>query len=90
LTGHIDLREVRGLYHLTCAGETSWYGFARAIWDAAGQPCRLDPIPSSQYPTPARRPAYSVLDNRRFEETFGIAMPDWRHALELCLGGQSE
>jgi len=88
LTGHLRLEDVRGLYHLTCGGETSWYGFARAIWEAAGQPCRLDPIPSSEYPTPARRPAYSVLDNSRFQETFGLAMPDWRQALDLCLGEQ--
>jgi dTDP-4-dehydrorhamnose reductase len=89
VAGRISLSEIGGLYHLTCAGETSWYGFARAIWDAAGQPCRLDAIPSSEYPTPARRPAYSVLDNSRFQETFGLALPDWHHALELCLGEQA-
>jgi dTDP-4-dehydrorhamnose reductase len=90
VAGRIALSEVGGLYHLTCAGETSWYGFARAIWETAGQPCRLDAIPSSEYPTPARRPAYSVLDNSRFRETFGLAMPDWRHALDLCLAEQAE
>lgn len=90
VAGRIGLSEVGGLYHLTCAGETSWYGFAQAICEAAGQPCRVEPIPSSEYPTPARRPAYSVLDNSRFRETFGLAMPDWRHALDLCLGEQQE
>jgi dTDP-4-dehydrorhamnose reductase len=45
----------------------------------------LIPIPSSEYPAPAKRPLYSVLDNRRFQETFGLTMPDWRLSLAQCL-----
>ncbi len=86
--GKLDLGEVRGVYHLTAEGQTSWYGFARAIRDAAGATCRLKPITTSEYPAPAKRPAYSVLDNSRFEATFGLALPDWRQSLLHCLQDQ--
>lgn len=85
LRGDLDLREVGGLYHLTGAGQVSWYGFASAILEAAGLETSLIPIPSSEYPAPARRPLYSVLDNRRFQETFGLYIPDWRQSLQMCL-----
>jgi dTDP-4-dehydrorhamnose reductase len=85
LRGEVDLQEVGGLYHLTGSGEVSWYGFASAIRERAGLQARLIPIPSSDYPAPARRPLYSVLDNSRFQQTFGLAMPDWRLSLDQCL-----
>ncbi len=85
LRGDLDLKEVGGLYHLTGSGEVNWFGFARAILERAELDCRLIPIPSSDYPAPARRPAYSVLDNHKFQETFGLYMPDWRVSLEQCL-----
>jgi dTDP-4-dehydrorhamnose reductase len=77
-----------GTYHLTCAGETSWYGFAGAIAELTPMETRprLTPIPGSGYPTPARRPANSRLDNGRLERVFGLRLPHWREALELCLG----
>lgn len=78
-----------GTYHLTCQGETSWFGFASAIAEhlrAAGRPCaRLRPIPSSEYPTPAQRPLNSRLDGERLEQTWQIRLPDWRAALDTCL-----
>lgn len=85
------LAEKGGLYHMTAAGETSWHGLAEAIVDwmrATGQPVRckkIHPIPTSDYPTPAKRPANSLLDCSRLEEVFGIVMPDWREMLELCI-----
>jgi len=85
LRGELDLDEVGGLYHLTGGGEVSWYGFACAILEACGEGCNLTPIPSSEYPAPAPRPAYSVLDNGHFERTFGLAMPHWRDSLAQCL-----
>lgn len=85
LRGDIDLDKVGGLYHLTGAGEVSWYGFARAILEGTGAAAKLLPIPSSEYQAPAKRPMVSVLNNRRFEETFGLAMPDWRVSLAECL-----
>ena len=85
LRHEVDLDRVTGLYHVTAGGETSWYGFAKAILEASGGSCRLLPIPSSDYRSPARRPAYSVLDNTKLWETFGLALPDWRVSLAQCL-----
>jgi dTDP-4-dehydrorhamnose reductase len=83
--GDIDLARHKGLYHLTGGGQTSWFGFARAIQNAIGEPCDLRPIGSDEYRSPAVRPAYSVLDNTKLLETFGIALPDWEASLRLCL-----
>jgi len=85
LRGDVDLKEVGGLYHLTGSGQVSWFGFASAILARSGLDCRLIPIPTSEYPAPAKRPAYSVLDNTKFQQTFGLAMPDWHESLEQCL-----
>lgn len=80
-----DRPEPWGTYHLTCSGATSWYGFATAIAALGGHETRLTPIPTSDYPTPARRPANSQLDNGKLERVFGLRLPHWRKALELCL-----
>lgn len=91
LDGLYALDEIRrercGLYHLTCAGETSWRGFAQAIVEGAGyaERVRVTPITSAEYPTPVQRPGYSVLSNEKFARTFGIQLPDWRVALQRCL-----
>jgi dTDP-4-dehydrorhamnose reductase len=79
-----------GVYHLSSDGSTNWYEFARAIIDgdpaSQEQICeRVVPIASADYPTAARRPAYSVLDNGKLRETFGIAIPDWRDELHRVL-----
>ncbi len=79
--------EVSSVYHMTCGGRTSWHGFARSILDLA------DPIPQSQlvgiptkdYPTPACRPAYSVLSNAKLKATFDIVLPGWEETLRYCL-----
>jgi dTDP-4-dehydrorhamnose reductase len=79
-----DGREASGVYHLACAGETSWYGFAQAIFAAfAGQqtPPELTPIPSDAYPTPAKRPRNSRLDCGKIRAQFGVVMPSWDDAL---------
>lgn len=86
------LADHAGTYHLTAAGVTSWYGFAAAIRELAlarglleATAARLRPIATAEYPTPARRPAYSVLAGDRLARTFGLQLPDWRQSLELCL-----
>lgn len=78
-----------GVYHLTAGGETSWHGFASAIVERANLASRpsIVPIPSSEYPTPAKRPENSRLSNDKLARTFGLVAPDWRDALELCLAG---
>lgn len=85
LTGDIDLERQSGVYQVTGGGQTSWWGFAKAIQQASGAECRLLPIPSLDYPSPAKRPAYSVLDNGKLLETFGLALPHWETSLAMCL-----
>ncbi|WP_231422680.1 dTDP-4-dehydrorhamnose reductase [Pseudomonas sp. Leaf59] len=81
-----------GVYHLTAQGETSWFGFAQAIGEqlqAAGKPCaELEGIPSSAYPTPARRPLNSRLDCSRLQQQWHVSQPQWQDALRECLAGQ--
>ncbi|HZX80672.1 MAG TPA: dTDP-4-dehydrorhamnose reductase [Lysobacter sp.] len=83
-------RDVAGIHHLVAAGQTSWCGFANAIFDSAARRGlvqrvpRVRPIPTSAYPTPARRPAFSVLDTGDLTDA-GVHLPDWRDALETTL-----
>jgi len=88
LQGHEFFRERSGLYHLTAAGACSWYDFAREI--VATDPrsdlhrCRtVTPISTAEYPTPAKRPAYSVLDSGKCLSTFGVRLPDWKEQLAM-------
>ncbi len=76
-----------GVYHMTNGGETSWHGFAEAIQALDAQPAsaRLHPIPGSDYPTPAKRPLNSRLNNDKLDRVFGVRLPDWREALRLCM-----
>lgn len=83
------LAEHAGLYHLTAQGSATWYDFARAILrDRPG--VRVTPITTSDYPTPAKRPAYGVLDASRFARTFGFQLPDWQTVLHECLSSDPE
>jgi dTDP-4-dehydrorhamnose reductase len=84
-----DKPEPWGVYHMTNGGETSWHGFAQAILDldAPESPARLLPIPSSDYPTPAKRPLNSRLNNDKLQRVFGVRLPDWQVALRLCMAG---
>jgi dTDP-4-dehydrorhamnose reductase len=81
-----DLGRLSGIYHLTCAGQTSWYKFAKAIIAQCEKQPRVLPITTAEYPTPTKRPTYSVLCNAKLAETFGITLPKWDRALDLCLG----
>ncbi len=82
-----DRPEPWGVYHMTNAGETSWHGFAEAIQalDGAESKAGLLPIPSGDYPTPAKRPLNSRLNNDKLERVFGVRLPEWRQALSLCM-----
>jgi dTDP-4-dehydrorhamnose reductase len=77
-------QEHGGIYHLSSQGQTTWFEFTQAIIERAGIDCRLVPITSAEYPTPAQRPQYSVLSSQRLLERFGH-VPDWREALRLCM-----
>ena len=78
-----DTLDAPDLVHATCAGETTWYGFAEAIFERwpPTTPVELVPVPTEAYPTPARRPAYSVLDTTRLRDVYGVDPPHWREAL---------
>lgn len=79
-----------GIYHLSASGQTTWAGFAKAIFERARgrpgfRPPRVVPIPSSEYPTPARRPRNSVLAHSRFAAAFGFSPTSWEEQLDACL-----
>ena len=74
-----------GIYHYSNEGEISWYDFAVAIREMSGLKCTVQPIPTTEYPTPARRPAYSVFSKEKIRQTFSVDVPYWRDSLRLCL-----
>lgn len=84
--GHLS-----GTWHLTASGQTSWHGFAEAIFAEAlatgvlTKVPTVDAIPSSEYPTPAKRPAWSVLDNRKLQQDFSIVLPSWQDGLKRVM-----
>lgn len=84
------LGERSGIYNLSCAGETTWFGFAKALLTRSAATTgiaipKLIPITTSEFPRPAKRPANSRLSCKRLEETFGVRMPHWEEALSLVL-----
>jgi dTDP-4-dehydrorhamnose reductase len=82
-----------GLYHLAATGEASWHGYARFVLEQAealtvplkAGPAQVEPVPSSAYPVPARRPLNSRLDTRRLQAKFGLTLPDWRTGVARML-----
>jgi dTDP-4-dehydrorhamnose reductase len=88
LAGHYgDPKNWAGLYHMTCTGQTSWFGFAKAIFARAAAPLGMNmpelvPITTEDYPTPARRPRNSVLANAKLKERFNLQLPSWESALD--------
>lgn len=78
-------KEEYGIYHYSNAGETTWYGFAKKIFELGKITINLNPIPTSAYPTPAERPVYSVLDKSKIEGTFDITIINWEESLKSNL-----
>ena len=82
-----------GTYHAVASGETSWHGYARHVIEfarAAGQPIKvaanaIEPVPTSAFPTPAKRPGNSRLNTRKLQETFGFTLPAWQTGVERML-----
>jgi len=74
-------RGTTGTFHISNSGETTWHGFARAIVELAGLDVPVDPITTAEYPTPARRPVYSVLDNRAWRLLGEPPLPEWHEGL---------
>lgn len=77
---------VAGIYHYSDEGVASWYDFTKAIHRLADiSNCQVRPIHTSEYPTPAKRPAYSVLDKTKIKQTYGITIPHWEESLAKCI-----
>lgn len=81
----INHKAAPGIYNFSNSDHCSWYDFAKAIFEISGIDCAVKPIATEQYPTPAKRPAYSVLDTTKIAAVVGKPR-DWRNALEECLG----
>jgi len=73
------------VYHYSNEGVASWFDFAKAIHQLADITCKVYPIPTSDYPLPAERPFYSVLDKSKIKKKFGIEIPYWRDSVKDCI-----
>lgn len=78
-------RFIPGIYHYSNEGVASWYDFAKAIFEMSGVECAVSPVRSVEFPTPAKRPNYSVLDKTKIKSTFNIPIPYWRESLKNCI-----
>jgi dTDP-4-dehydrorhamnose reductase len=76
---------IPGMYNYSNEGEISWYEFVLAIREIGGYTCEVKGIPSSAYPTPAKRPAYSLLDKSKIKEVFSINVPHYKDSLRRCM-----
>ncbi len=76
---------VRGIFHYSNQGHISWYDFAVAIQQMAHLPCKVHPITTDQYPTPAPRPVYSVMDKEKIKSVFGVEIKNWQVSLKACM-----
>ena len=74
-----------GIYHFSNDAHINWYEFATAIKDMRHLDCNVHAIPTSQYPTPAKRPAYSVMNKEKIQSTFHIQLKPWKESLQECL-----
>lgn len=86
---HIN-NESPEIYHYSNEGVASWYDFAQAIFELSGVECLINPITSDQYPTPAKRPHYSLLNKSKIKNDFNISIPYWRNSLQACLNTLGE
>lgn len=80
-----DLPEWEGIFNFTNEGKCTWYDFAKEIVALSGSDCQVKPLTTEEYPTKAKRPAYSVLDKAKIKNAFGLEIRDWREALKDCM-----
>ena len=85
LLDHYGSKTVHETFHFTNQGEVTWYEFAQAIMEIAGKRCTVNPITTEQYPTKAKRPAYSVLDLSKIKTVTGMEIPFWKDSLAKCI-----
>ncbi|MBK8966217.1 MAG: dTDP-4-dehydrorhamnose reductase [Saprospiraceae bacterium] len=81
----LDRSALAGIWHYSNEGVCSWYDFAKAVVDIKGLPCKINPIETKDYPLPAPRPPFSVLNKAKIKQAFGVEIPHWRDSLERCL-----
>lgn len=81
----LDLDQNCGIYHFSNEGVASWYDFAKAIFDLKSIDVNLKPLNTTEFPTPAKRPQFSVMDKSKIKKTFKLTIPYWRDSLKLCL-----
>ena len=74
-----------GVFHFTNEGSISWFDFAQEIKRLSGSSCNIVPIPTEEYPTPAKRPAYTILDKTKIQATYGISLVPWQESLQQCM-----
>jgi dTDP-4-dehydrorhamnose reductase len=86
ITADDSSKFIHGVYHFSNEGVASWYDFAKEIIDIGGLGARVLPIETSDYPLPAPRPQYSVLNKKKIRDTYGIGIRHWRDALRECMG----
>ncbi len=79
-----------GIYHYSNEGVTSWFDFAKTIFDISKTDVVVNPVKTSEYITKAVRPAYSVMDKSKIKSAFGIKIPYWRDSLEVCIARLAE
>jgi len=82
---YISSKEIKKIYHYSNEGACSWYDFAKAIVEIAKIPCKIEAVTTSEYPTVASRPAFSVMDKTRIKKDFNIIIPDWKNSLTKCI-----
>lgn len=85
---NLDSRQAakqQGVFNYCNSGPINWFEFANAIKELSGSNCIVNPVPTLQYPTAAKRPQYTVLDTKKIRDTFNVSIPDWKLSLEKCL-----
>lgn len=82
-------KDLRGIVHLSCSGQTSWHGFATEIFNLLNHDIKISPIKTAQYPTPAKRPAYSVLESNTLKKLTIPPMPKWQDALSDFISSET-
>lgn len=81
----VEKEKLSGIYHYSNEGVTSWYDFAMAIFEMRNMPVKVIPIETKDYPTPAKRPPFSLLNKAKIKSTFSLEIPHWQVALKACL-----
>lgn len=91
VNAYAEGRDICGIYHFSNEGVCSWYDFTKMIAEYAGHTaCDIRPCHSDEFPSPVKRPAYSVLDKTKFKETFGLTIPYWTDSLKKCIKNLKE